>query len=331
MLVQTSTVTARPTPQWLRELLWRAARVTVPVGLMTMGCSQTVNACDPGMPQPVASCTGTIIQVTMPLPAGALSDQQCAALCGHLYCQEEVWFSPKCSVVSVGNSAGAPSSVACRGTCIEGRPPSDVIPPVFPTSTGADVWDRMAWFEAQSVVEFERLADDLERLGAAPSLIARARTAADDERRHAVVASRLAGRELSVLEPAVFSPRSLERVVFENFLGGCINESASAVKSVSVGLALNDAALLGVASDEVGHAQLSWDLHHALHDGLSRDARNELATAGAALVERMLFADEGLSEGVRIATGQPSVARWREQLSVLSSELWGPALDALRS
>lgn len=330
MLVQTSTVIHRPTPQWLRELLWRAARVTVPVGMMTMGCSPTVDACDPGV-QSMASCTGKTIQVTMPLPAGALSDQQCAALCGHLYCQEQVLFSPKCFVMSVGTSAGAQSSVFCQGTCVVGRPPSDVIPPVFPMSTGAGVWARMAWFEAQSVVEFERLADDLERLGAAPSLIARARAAADDERRHAVVASRLAGRELPVLDPAVVFPRSLERVVFENFLGGCINESASAVKSASVGLALNDAALLGVASDEVGHAQLSWDLHHALHDGLSRDARNELATAGSALVERMNFADEGLSEDVRVETGQPSVARWREQLSVLSAELWAPALTALRS
>lgn len=330
MLVQTSTVMARPTPQWLRELLWRAARVTVPVGLMTMGCSPKVDACDPGV-QSMAMCTGTTIQVTMPLPAGALSDQQCAALCGHLYCQAQVPFSPKCSVQIVGNNAGAASSVFCSGTCIEGRPPSDVVPPVFPMSTGSDVWARMAWFEAQSVVEFERLAEDLERLGAASSLIARARDAADDERRHAVVASRLAGRKLPVLEPAVFSARSLERVVFENFLGGCINESASAVKSAFIGLALEDAALLGVASDEVGHAQLSWDLHHALHDGLSRDARNELATAGSALVERMLCADEGLSEDVRVATGHPSAARWREQLSVLSAELWGPALTALRS
>lgn len=294
---------------------------------MTMGCSPKVDACDPGV-QSMAACTGTSIEVTMALPAGALSDQQCAALCGHLYCQSQVPFSPKCSVVSVANGS---ISVFCQGTCVVGRPPSDVVPPVFPMSTSSDVWARMAWFEAQSVVEFERLADDLERLGAAPSLIARARDAADDERRHAVVASRLAGRELPVLEPAVFSARSLECVVFENFLGGCINESASAVKSAAIGLALNDFSLLGVASDEVGHAQLSWDLHHALDDGLSRDARNELASAGAALVERMLWADEGLSEDVRVATGQPSSAEWREQLSVLSAELWGPALHALRS
>ena len=159
----------------------------------------------------------------------------------------------------------------------------------------------------------------------------RSREAAEDERRHAVVASRLAGRELPVLEPVGFSPRSLERVVFENFLGGCINESASAVKSASIGLALEDVALLGVASDEVGHAQLSWDLHHALHDGLSRDARHELATAGSALVERMFFGDEGLSDDVRVVTGQPSAASWREQLAVLSAELWDPALQALRS
>ncbi len=266
-----------------------------------------------------------------PLPAGALSDAQCAALCGHLYCQAQVSSSPKCFVVTVGSSAGAPTSVFCSGTCIVGRPPSDVVPPAFATATAADRWARMAWFEAQSVVEFERLAEDLERLGASPSFIARARDAAEDERRHAVVASRLAGRELPVLEPAVFSPRTLERVVFENFLGGCINESASAVKSAYVGLALNDAALLGVASDEVGHAQLSWDLHHALHDRLSRDARNELGRAGSALVERMRCADEGLSQEVRVATGDPSAAEWREQLSMLSDELWGPALHALRS
>ncbi|MDP3506135.1 MAG: hypothetical protein Q8S33_37700 [Myxococcales bacterium] len=80
------------------------------------------------------------------------------------------------------------------------------------------------------------------------------------------------------------------------------------MKSASIGLALNDAALLGVASDEVGHAEFSWDLHHALHDGLSRDARNELATAGSALVEHMLLADKGLSEDVRVATGQPSAS-----------------------
>jgi hypothetical protein len=187
----------------------------------------------------------------------------------------------------------------------------------------------MAWFEAQSVVEFERLAADLVRVGAPDQLVARARSAAQDERRHAELASQLASRTIDLGPAPHFAPRTVEELAFDNFIGGCLNETGAAVRTAHQSFTWRE--LRAVAEDEAGHAQFSWDLHAWLGSVVAPATRRELAAAGHAQLAVMISAGEECSEAVRIATGLPDRQTWGAQMAMLAPQLWVPELAALES
>lgn len=320
----------------LRELLWRAARITVPLGLLLSGCRVTLAepaaSGDPCTSGGGADCLGRLVKVNTSLHPGVdLSDSECAAICGSFICQSRVLSSPRC--VTAGKPGVPADSVYCNGSCVEGRPPRELDCPL-PGESAGDLWARMAWFEAQSVVEFERLAVDLERLGAPAALVTKARRAADDERRHARLASGFTGHDV-VLEPAPdFAPRDARTLAFDNFLSGCLNETAAAMRVAHQSLTLGGtrgAVLAGIAEDELGHADFSWELHAWLMTTLSEDDRRALALTGERQLEAMRHADEDLDPSVRAETGRPPPEQWAAQLALLTQELWAPAFDALRA
>jgi hypothetical protein len=136
----------------------------------------------------------------------------------------------------------------------------------------AAVWLSRAASERRVGEAFAVIADDLVELGASAEVVALARRAIDDERRHAELARVLATR---CLEREVEPPPRLELVVPEHrgaaprqacalrVLGHCaLNETfASAYLEAGLALArapLARAALQALLSDEIDHARIGW-------------------------------------------------------------------------
>jgi hypothetical protein len=139
----------------------------------------------------------------------------------------------------------------------------------------ARVWTERACLEWASVPAFCELAQQLKASGAPESLIARAREAAADELRHAVISAGAAADLVCApalgLDPPVGSDRAaasgragIVRLAVESYLDGCIGEATAAV------VAAREADLAGhadlarmqrtIATDEARHAELAWDV-----------------------------------------------------------------------
>jgi hypothetical protein len=140
-----------------------------------------------------------------------------------------------------------------------------------------------AHLEAASVVAFERVAREVERLGAPATFAARMRDAARDEVRHAETMTALAG----ALAPPVAlaedeAARGALEIALENAREGCVRETFGALVAHRQARAASRAdvrnALATIPDDETRHAELSWDLAAWL------DAR--LDDAGRAAVAR---------------------------------------------
>lgn len=176
-----------------------------------------------------------------------------------------------------------------------GRPSRRAGRPVLPRLTrarrrdaaGSVVGGRLTrWFcrryfthaarlEASSVPTFERLARELAEVGAPSCLVARARSAAADEVRHARTCIDLAARHgpVPTLAPmpaeaervrALGHPDLLVRLALESLEEGCLGEgfaAAAARHSAASARAPEVAeALRRLADDESRHAELAWDV-----------------------------------------------------------------------
>jgi hypothetical protein len=150
----------------------------------------------------------------------------------------------------------------------------------------AAFFSASAELEGASIAAFQILADELAHHGAPAALIDRARAAARDEARHFKLTTRLARkfgattqRCPRIAKPA---PRDLLAMALENATEGCVSETFAA------GIALHQAAtasdpavraiMAAIAEDELGHAQLAWDVHAWLAERLD--------SAGAAAITR---------------------------------------------
>jgi len=184
-----------------------------------------------------------------------------------------------------------------------------------------------AHLEAASVPAFERVADELSDHGAPAELIAAARLAAADERRHAAVMNAQAARfggSASVPELAPQSPRSLLEFAIENAVEGCVGETWAALIAARQAETADDLELRDhmaeIAADETAHAALAWAIDEWLSAHLSDDerARVERARSRAALALR---AARPPSPELCRRAGLPGPA--------LADQLWGALDDAL--
>ena len=125
--------------------------------------------------------------------------------------------------------------------------------------------------ECEAEIRFETLAARLEALDEPPHLVALARRAAGDERRHAAHCARLAaelGRPVPARPPpppARVAPAGLaeeDAVTYELAAACCVTESVSVTVLTTLLPAARDPSLRAVlrelAADEVGHARLGW-------------------------------------------------------------------------
>ncbi len=153
--------------------------------------------------------------------------------------------------------------------CIGGRRPGAWASTHDAGNAVADWWAALAHLEHASIQAFEDLARTLEAHGAPASLVHRARQAADDERRHTVLACERAGAHgrsvhLSTgITPTV--PPPLVVLARENALEGCVRETFAALEAHWQARTAADpedrAVLKTIAADELRHGQLAWDLH----------------------------------------------------------------------
>jgi len=138
------------------------------------------------------------------------------------------------------------------------------------------VWLDRARMEWASVPAFLELARQLTALGAPVALTERARAAAADELRHAVLSGGLAATlgELHLLDldppattparPPAIGLAGLIRLAVESFADGCVGEAAAAdqaAREAEITAVPEIACVLrGIAEDEARHALLAWDV-----------------------------------------------------------------------
>jgi hypothetical protein len=170
------------------------------------------------------------------------------------------------------------------GACGVGRVPAEVAP----CARGEGVAARLAmqaYYEAASVVAFDRLVAALRRARAPRSLVDAARRASADERRHAETFAALArARGAVVRKPALgCATPSLLEIALENAAEGCVRETYGALVTAHQAEHAQDpalrAAFASIAGDEAAHAALSWRLARWLDARLTPAERRRVARA----------------------------------------------------
>ncbi len=188
----------------------------------------------------------------------------------------------------------------------------------------------MAALESSAVRAFERLARELDALGAPATLIARARSAARDEVRHARVAGSLA-RRFGASAPAVSSDELAVRdrlaVARENAVEGCVRETFGALVGTFQARAARDPdvarAMGAIARDETEHAALAWDVAAWLEPQLTDAERASLARDRSEALDALMRGASVAADEALVATvGAPTLAQTHALLAPLRATLW---------
>ncbi len=165
----------------------------------------------------------------------------------------------------------APSQVICNYyvNCV-GRRPAGFEETVLESAAARALLAATAELEEASIDAFLRLARELAHHRAPSALVARAREAAQDERRHARAMRLLAARfgaEAGGPKPRM-RPRRVPRladVLVENAVEGCVRETFGAVMAHVQARRATDPAvghtMARIAVDESRHASLAWAVH----------------------------------------------------------------------
>jgi hypothetical protein len=229
---------------------------------------------------------------------------QCAELCA-TYTGYLVTRVNACDIDLV--DAGV-AEVSCAFTghyrCIGGRRPHDWIHGDVAARGEVAAWlAAAAQLEAASVPAFEILADELRAHAAPPSLVARARASADDERRHARVMASLArahGATPGPVRVVVREPRALEAIARENAVEGLVREAYGARVAIDP----------AIGADEQRHAELAADVHAWIRPRLPYAARRRVDEArDLARAELVAECAAELPRAVRATLGLPDATR----------------------
>jgi hypothetical protein len=316
-----------------------------------VGCSVSCGASDDS---PACRCdTSEHFQATVPLPASAdrrpapdagvdasatdaaaadaattYTQSECRVLCAAVSPPDSITASiTRCQPVTDDGGAAA---LGCwvRAICIGGRAPKGY----SYAASGEERADPGAWLaalaslERASVVAFETLADQLAAHGAPGHFVDDARTAADDERRHAARVAELAasyGRTVAANDTSAEPVASLEALALENAVEGCVRETWGALVAHWQTSAAGDPrvrdAMRDIADEETAHATLSWRLAAWFETRLDGDARRRVRAGRERAVE-------ALARDAR----NPWSARCERALGLPSPAVSGALLDGLR-
>jgi hypothetical protein len=192
--------------------------------------------------------------------ASSPTTQECAALCGFPN-NGSGW-------CNVGPDPAGQPAVECYANCGLGRRTPEL--GAAPCRRGSPVGRYLAAaarLEAGSVHAFKRLRGDLADHGAPRSLCVAALRAERDEVRHARETARLAqAHGVTPRMPAdrLRRRRSLLAIAAENVVEGCVRETYGALVAMHQAETAKDPAVARlmrpVATDEIRHAALSWEV-----------------------------------------------------------------------
>jgi hypothetical protein len=170
----------------------------------------------------------------------------------------------------------------------DGRRPEGLVEARAPRAGDAlgALFAHAAWLEAASVPAFLRLAEELKAHGAPEALVKAARRSAGDEVRHTRQMQALArrhGATMPDVELPPFEPRSLEAMLLENAVEGCVRETFGAFVAGWQGRTAHDpevrSTLRAIARDEVRHAELAWAVDAWAQEHLGPAHREQLLEA----------------------------------------------------
>jgi hypothetical protein len=207
---------------------------------------------------------------------------------------------------------GTSISYRC-GTCYAlGRIPDGTAECAIGTSIGERL-AMQAYYEAASVVAFERLAGVLEREGASADLVLRVRKAARDEERHARMFTALASERGGVVRALAMEEEKVDlaTLALENAREGCVRETFGALIALHQAEHAKDGVLreafASIAEDEITHAALSWELVHFFEARLG--TRHHEERRGAALAFRSAATQSYDAIDEALGVPRPAVAR----------------------
>lgn len=250
----------------------------------------------------------------------------------HPLCRAHCSFGSATAGCSLERTNPDGSAEASCTICAVGRRTEGYIParaPTGETATGR-FFARVAELEAASVVSFRTLADELTAHGAPDALVARARSAARDERRHTRLMGDLARRYgATPPRPTVRrrGVRPLREVAVENATEGCVRETFGALLATWQSSHAGDAeiarAMERIADDETRHAELAWAIAAWLDTVLDEPARGAVREARDGAVRELLreLAGETPAELVTIA-GMAPTAESTRMARHLAASLW---------
>ncbi len=209
-----------------------------------------------------------------------------------------------------------------QGTAVPARP-----------AGGNDVgryFVQVAGLEAAAVDAFERMAAELQVLGAPVELVQWARASAEDERRHTRDMGALAERfavKPAVHEAQQFALRGLFEVALENAVEGCVRETYGAVVGHHQARHAQDpvvrAGMARVAEDETRHAALSWAVAEWALPRLTDAQREEIREAQRGAIDalaRSVSIPE--SDALLHDAGLPAPSAALAMLQALGEQVW---------
>lgn len=275
-------------------------------------------------------------------PAAPWGEQRCEAVCLGLL------GGPRCpgapTVASCAFAGSAPlRTLVCvleRSDCPDqpgpwvtcGRRHEGSLPPAVRADGEAEVLAHLALLERESVPAFERLAAELAAHGAPASLVRAATRAANDERMHARVMTRLARRAGATVprwRPSRGVVRPLRALAEENAREGCVRETYGALVAAWQSARACDprlrAAMRVIARDETRHAALAWRVDAWARGILSADERAALDAIRDAEVRSLRAEAMRPAEPRRRALGIPCGDEARRLVAACTRGLWQEA------
>lgn len=189
---------------------------------------------------------------------------------------------------------------------------------------------NMATMETAAITAFEYLVRELTAYGAPESLIAHAKQAVSEEKRHAEMAGLLAkahGAKASPVQVEDFMLRSLYEIALENAVQGCVNETFAAAcglwQSEHATMPAFKQVIAHITDEEMGHAALSWDIHEWLMPQLTDSQQLRINKAQAEAIEAIVtdFKQKG-DPAQQAAFGLPDETGANAIFAQLQSSVW---------
>ena len=243
---------------------------------------------------------------------GPLPTELCGVPCGNI----EPSFIEQCSATDIDGGAWD-FDCLLFGNCTGRRPEGLQRPKVDLSGALGAYFARMAHLEAASVSAFLRMADELVAFGAPAHLAESARRAAGEEVRHARTMGEFAkrgGARVPRVEHPPFQSRSLEAFALENAVEGCVRETFGAAAALAQSYRAPNAelraAMKHIATDELGHAELAWEVDAWLDTKLSAAERERVDEARRAAVTELEASIQHRDPiGEELGMPEPAVAR----------------------